>query len=429
MNWTGGQLQRHATHQGLLSKTQRQHFARSRQLAGNKSLRQPSSLHAGPDSNGPGDDSMTRNGQEPAQEEIPDLSVRNGQTLQLQVLASHVRVGELTSPRTDSALVACCRSTISNQSTILKEINTDLDALKYQLLQETDWATTSAARPLEITFTPVEDIERFGKRRRLNDADRKRLSTDLKSHIPLAFSTSNCKARGILPYDNPRPQQVQIPTHGEGTTMESNNTRDASTNKTSSHSMLLQQDEATVPRTPLAKPPADWTPSGKPVLNRRFCINPRRQNQVNSSQVVLSAPVSTGSPVPRRWGSTIDNQVLTNEIWFNSKSPSDQWQPHETPRRPRETVSPSPTLIVTDMLSPRETPTWFSQRLPRPSRTNYAPNSHLQRPGVIHLQEPSSRVDSRFNLSNSLLSSMDPYISATVKIFGQAVYARDPQDK
>lgn len=36
MNWTGGQLHRYSTRSGVLSKAQRQSFAKSRQLASNK---------------------------------------------------------------------------------------------------------------------------------------------------------------------------------------------------------------------------------------------------------------------------------------------------------------------------------------------------------------------------------------------------------
>ena len=54
--------------------------------------------------------------------------------------------------------------------------------LKHRLLKEIDCAAVSAVRPLEINFPAVE--ERFGKRRRLTETDRKRLAIPgSRSHI------------------------------------------------------------------------------------------------------------------------------------------------------------------------------------------------------------------------------------------------------
>lgn len=44
MNWTGGQLRRHSARKGVLSKTQRHNFAKSRQLANDRSSRKPVSF-------------------------------------------------------------------------------------------------------------------------------------------------------------------------------------------------------------------------------------------------------------------------------------------------------------------------------------------------------------------------------------------------
>lgn len=48
MNWTGGQLRRHSAGQGILSKTQKEGFAKSRQQA-NRLSRQPSTPSGVPD--------------------------------------------------------------------------------------------------------------------------------------------------------------------------------------------------------------------------------------------------------------------------------------------------------------------------------------------------------------------------------------------
>lgn len=54
----------------------------------------------------------------------------------------------------------------------------ELSDIKRNLLKESDWAVVSATRPLQLVFTSGEELERFGKRRRLNENDRKRLADD-----------------------------------------------------------------------------------------------------------------------------------------------------------------------------------------------------------------------------------------------------------
>lgn len=44
MNWTGGQLRRHSARKGILSQTQRQNFAKSRQLGNDRVSHQPVSF-------------------------------------------------------------------------------------------------------------------------------------------------------------------------------------------------------------------------------------------------------------------------------------------------------------------------------------------------------------------------------------------------
>lgn len=58
MNWTGGQLRRHPARQGILSKTQKQNFAKSRQPASNRVARQPSSFRRVPDPDKGNDDRL-----------------------------------------------------------------------------------------------------------------------------------------------------------------------------------------------------------------------------------------------------------------------------------------------------------------------------------------------------------------------------------
>ncbi|CAG8888736.1 unnamed protein product [Penicillium egyptiacum] len=139
MNWTGGQLQRHHNRSGLLTKAQKQNFAKSRLQKGT-AIPPPSPFRNFPgigfkgSSNRDKDEEAETNGNQVTEEP-----------------SSHLTGGQPS--RSDN----------------------DLTEVKRQLLKEPDWAAVSATRPLELAFTSVEEVERFGKRRKLNDKDRKRL--------------------------------------------------------------------------------------------------------------------------------------------------------------------------------------------------------------------------------------------------------------
>ncbi|KAJ5155096.1 uncharacterized protein N7500_010535 [Penicillium coprophilum] len=139
MNWTGGQLQRHHNRSGLLTKTQKQNFAKSRLQKGTV-VPPPSPFSNFPDIGFKG--SSTRKKDEKAE--------TNGNQV-TEKPASHL-TGDQSS-----------------------HSGSGLSEVKRQLLKEPDWAAVSVTRPLELAFTSVEEVERFGKRRKLNDRDRKRL--------------------------------------------------------------------------------------------------------------------------------------------------------------------------------------------------------------------------------------------------------------
>ena len=50
-----------------------------------------------------------------------------------------------------------------------------LEKAKRQLLQKNDWAAVGATRPAKIPFAPVDEVARFGKRRKLTHADYDRI--------------------------------------------------------------------------------------------------------------------------------------------------------------------------------------------------------------------------------------------------------------
>ncbi|KAJ6157611.1 hypothetical protein N7470_005203, partial [Penicillium chermesinum] len=179
MNWTGGQLHLHSSRSGVLSKTQRQNFASTRQLAGSKPSppRPFSGFSSLKESDAKRDD-------EAQQQSVTELGVCSQSTEQ-----SDARPAE--GPSLESG----------NQ----------LDQIKQKLLRRSDWAVLSATRPLAISFPP--QTERFGKRRKLTGADHKRLTATNGEHtLPMLFQSyrrgSGLSAGHYLP-------DVQIRINGQ----------------------------------------------------------------------------------------------------------------------------------------------------------------------------------------------------------------------
>ncbi|KAJ5793452.1 hypothetical protein N7457_000051 [Penicillium paradoxum] len=207
MNWTGGQLQRHHNRSGLLTKAQKQNFAKSRLQKGIV-IPPPSPFRNFPDI-GPFKGSS-----------ITDQSVEEAGSDKNQVTEEHV--SHVTGGQ------------FSHGAKELSEV-------KHRLLQEPDWAAVSATRPLEIAFMSVEEIERFGKRRRLNENDRKRL----------VAANSN----GSTFFELPRPERrarnsfsimdtienIQIEINGRPVA-QSNSSSEVVMNSMSSQSMLLDHE-------------------------------------------------------------------------------------------------------------------------------------------------------------------------------------------
>lgn len=134
--------------------------------------------------------------------------------------------------------------------------NSQLDTLKHQLLQDPDWAAVSAARPLEIAFAPPEEIERFGKRRKLDDRDRKRLSA-AHGGRPLP---SLLRAREIDALWNTDLERLQICINGHPVGVQSSDSQGMVTTNTSSQLMLLDHEET--PNFQSSAPAKNpWTPS------------------------------------------------------------------------------------------------------------------------------------------------------------------------
>ncbi|KAJ5404745.1 hypothetical protein N7465_006029 [Penicillium sp. CMV-2018d] len=216
MNWTGGQLQRHHNRSGLLTKAQKQHFARARLQKG--TVIPPSPFRDFPDIAFKG--SSTRNKDEDEEAE------KNGNQV-TEDPASHETGGQ--SSHSD-----------------------DLTKVKRQLLKEPDWAAVSVTRPLELAFTSVEEVERFGKRRKLNDKDRKRLvaanngSTFFERHKPSRRGRNSSSVIDTIEED------IQFEINGRPVA-QSNDSSGVAMNSMSSQSMLLDHEGSPIVEQDLGK--------------------------------------------------------------------------------------------------------------------------------------------------------------------------------
>ncbi|KAL2834848.1 hypothetical protein BDW59DRAFT_136702 [Aspergillus cavernicola] len=77
--------------------------------------------------------------------------------------------------------------------------------MKRQLLETTDWGAVRAARPVQVSFTPQEDLERFGKRRRLTKNDHERLNISKMPRLSL---------REEIPSEGDIPKNLEIRING-----------------------------------------------------------------------------------------------------------------------------------------------------------------------------------------------------------------------
>ncbi|KAJ5328152.1 hypothetical protein N7452_008542 [Penicillium brevicompactum] len=200
MNWTGGQLQRHHTRSGLLTKAQKQNFAKSR-LKGTASL--PSSPF--------------RNFPEGLGTRKDDAANRTAINNQAGEPVSHLpahRPAHLTGHASNAS---------------------ELSQIKRQLLEEPDWAAVAVTRPLELSFTSSEEVERFGKRRRLNDKDRKRVSDNVPSFLELPSHIMR-NPRSVI--DSIEGIQIEI----NGQPVVQSHDSSVAINSLSSQSMLLDRE-------------------------------------------------------------------------------------------------------------------------------------------------------------------------------------------
>ncbi|KAJ5623432.1 hypothetical protein N7490_012037 [Penicillium lividum] len=415
MNWTGGQLRRHSARPGALSKAQRHNFAKSRQTINGRSS-QSTPFRGFP--------------KELLKDDHGELAEAN-------------LIPELGEPRSPQGLLP----------------NNTLGDLKRQLLEQPDWAAISVARPLEMTFASLEEVRQVGKRRKLTDVDRKRLSTNEDLTLPERFKSSKGKIPEDIDLDHVK---VRIDGHLAGSHLDDTQ---GTINHSSSYSMLLGS-ESPAPFHPTqqgSSPTLSWkVAQGRLSLKPRHiapCLEePKTPSKTRAAQHVdpagydflqavtpkLNLPKSSpcqsqaetdrgtslasfdgnapGSPLPRRHF-TIDDQLLAEQMRHRVPSESSQRLVAESSFSLRRTPSPSPTLIIADTSSDPMVSSW----LPQPQRMLHPSSPLNTRSAFNHrlnvFQSPNEVPCS--SLSSPSLPTKNLECPVSVKIFGQVVQMED----
>lgn len=390
MNWTGGQLRRHSAHKGVLSKIQRHNFAKSRQLANDRSSRKPVSFPcflSRRDEFGLDDLTEVQEGEKKQEESSPILNT-----------ITHRKIHECS------------------------------------FLQDPDWANLSVSRPLEIKFASPEELERFGKRRKLNDADHQRLSTAINRPALGRFNSriraqqrSSKQDMHTLPLD-----QIQIQIDGQPARphLHSNVSPEITRSNRSSQSMLLSHGApyaphlnvpthqqispngpcrefgglrsnldtpvrasrapSTIPETIIPQDGKFWTPRRIPVPNRHT-FNEDSHHTISSQcgGQTITPPTLPKSALPTQFA--INNQVLAGRRELGRDSSVD-----------KQSNSRSPSLVSTLLAFPVDATRLSSSQ----NASNWLPEPRII--GTRITNYPFSGVDTN-DFSNG------------VRVFGQLV--------
>ncbi|KAF3390658.1 hypothetical protein F1880_009377 [Penicillium rolfsii] len=382
----GGQLCQHFALQSILSEEEQQDFARLRLQASERLSRQPSTFRGVPDPKNGGDHRLDT-----------DATCRGGQMMggeaQNQLTLEPFTGFSTTSPRLPSLA-----GSLSADST------GRLDTLKRRLLQDPDWAAVSAARPLEFAFTPAQEAEHFGKRRRLTETERKHLLGTHGNHTTLAFPKPySWKGR-----DNPLVQnQIKI----------------------TSQPVSQQPQRSQGIHTPLDKyTNQDFSCSQSPKLSwPRLSAYAQHSAHLSLDLSPLEAPFSAGSRIQHTRQFTIEDKVLGDKPDRGPRFlPSYQLQ-QEPSRSPAETLPASPTLVATDSLSTTGIQSWLPQstRPAFPSSPIF-PRSQAVNPPVGAFYLPSYNQESSDPFTCCVTEAPS---AAPVKIYGQLFRLRSTDDE
>lgn len=317
---------------------------------------------------------------------------------------------------------------------------TCLDRIKRQLLDKTDWAAVSASRPVQMTFTPIDQLERFGKRRRLTEADRNRLADSGRRLQPAEFGMARLGSREYTPEVGNMGIRINgVPARRDESIAPSISSQsmlldreppclesdsgiqellpDNSANPKLQLSTLLQPSGLLSMQSP-SPSPAAFNPAAQDDPGRFIDNSPKELSaeiREPSPPSITSYPSQPISPVKRRF--TLDDQVLAEQqgmLNIRPTIPDHVSQSERTPMLYMPAQSPTTESIASNQHSPwLPQPKCNIQRFPSRGTDGIAAF-------LTEFPRPHRRPSPFYAGPDSIATTAEPYTSP-VKIFGQSV--------
>ncbi|KAI9934363.1 hypothetical protein ASPWEDRAFT_181493 [Aspergillus wentii DTO 134E9] len=276
MNWTGGRLQRHSnTKPGTLARVQKQNFAKSRSRASK------GPAHASPFK----DFAQFKDLNNASARRPQDSRALEGDTYNEP--SSRTRDVPNNQPSTDKPP--------PSSSIGPSQHSTRLDCIKQQLLETSDWAGLAATRPLKMAFTSATELEGFGKRRKLTEADRRRLaSSSSRSVLPPEIGLFRGKHRDYASSGIETVEDIDIRINGLRPGARSvNGSQSLSRDNGSSQPMLFDSEESIRLNESSAKESCGGNyKSGTKLASSQLLLTSDR----GSSPLDCPKPISQASP-------------------------------------------------------------------------------------------------------------------------------------
>lgn len=163
-----------------------------------------------------------------------------------------------------------------------------LDRIKRQLLGTNDWAAIGVTRPVKMSFTPTEELERFGKRRKLTEADHNRLvSSGGRINQPRPRERARERASSEFGTIGNVDIQIHRPPADPASSSDSHN----KTSNESSQSMLLDREDSNLTYRSSSTDGEAYGPSRGRTISSQLLLSsqnlPRQSPSLAPSDIVL----------------------------------------------------------------------------------------------------------------------------------------------
>lgn len=294
----------------------------------------------------------------------------------------------------------------------------------------------SASRPLEPSFASVQEIKQFGKRRKLNDTDRRRLAVH-PDHQSLPRLFGSCRTERLAPRQENCLGGLEIQINGCPVGMPTNGIPEMTVHHVSPSRGLDREDLST--SNPLYSSPETIRDNPWKLTSNRLSLHPIQ----NPPAVGTGTAIDSHFPGQESFHCAVGKRLLRTSLLSNPRSSSRSMSQDTVPcpagvslrglginlgfsstqgpslglycSSPVEAAKSLPSVI--DDASNCETPSWLQQSC-RHVQCDDRVYSHLE--SIHHTRADHS------NLSNSILNGpVGADHTVPVKIFGQLVRVQE----